>query len=31
MARRIFARFVVFMVTFVVLYAAAAALGLLSE
>ena len=30
MARRIFARFVVFMVTFVVLYAAAAALGLLS-
>jgi hypothetical protein len=31
MARRIFARFVVFMVTFVVLYALAAALGLLSE
>ena len=31
MARRVFARFVVFMVTFVVLYAAAAALGLLSE
>jgi hypothetical protein len=30
-ARRLFARFVVFMVTFVVLYAAAAALGLLSE
>jgi len=30
MARRIFARFVVFIVTFVVLYAAAAALGLLS-
>ena len=29
MARRLFARFVVFMVTFVVLYAAAAALGLL--
>ena len=31
MARRILARFVVFMVTFTVLYAAAAALGLLSE
>jgi hypothetical protein len=31
MARRLFARFVVFMVTFVVLYALAAALGLLSE
>jgi hypothetical protein len=31
MARRIFARFVVFLVTFVVLYAVAAALGLLSE
>jgi hypothetical protein len=31
MARRIFARFVVFMVTFTVLYAAAAALGLLAE
>jgi hypothetical protein len=31
MARRIFARFVVFLVTFVVLYALAAALGLLSE
>jgi hypothetical protein len=30
MARRIFARFVVFMITFAVLYAAAAALGLLS-
>ena len=31
MARRIFARFVVFLVTFVVLYGAAAVLGLLSE
>ena len=31
MARKIFARFVVFMVAFAVLYAAAAALGLLSE
>ena len=31
MARRLFARFVVFIVTFVALYAAAAALGLLSE
>ena len=31
MARKLFARFVVFLVTFVVLYAAAAALGLLSE
>ena len=31
MARKIFARFVVFMVTFAVLYAAAAALGLLSK
>ena len=30
MGRKIFARFVVFMVTFVVLYGAAAALGLLS-
>ncbi len=30
MARKVFARFVVFMVTFAVLYAAAAALGLLS-
>jgi hypothetical protein len=31
MARRLFARFVVFMVTFTVLYAAAAVLGLLAE
>jgi hypothetical protein len=31
MARRIFARIVVFLVTFAVLYGAAAALGLLSE
>ena len=31
MAHRIFARVVVFMVTFAVLYAAAAALGLLAE
>jgi hypothetical protein len=31
MARRIFARFVVFLVTFAVLYGAAAVLGLLSE
>jgi len=31
MARRLFARFVVFMVTFTVLYATAAALGLLAE
>jgi hypothetical protein len=31
MARRIFARFVVFMITFAVLYTAAAALGLLSD
>ena len=31
MRHRIFARFVVFMVTFAVLYAAAAALGLLAE
>ena len=30
MGRKLFARFVVFMVTFAVLYAAAAALGLLS-
>ena len=31
MARRIFARFVVFVVTFAVLYGVAAALGLLTE
>jgi hypothetical protein len=31
MRHRIFARFVVFMVTFVVLYGAAAALGLLAD
>jgi hypothetical protein len=30
MARKVFARFVVFMITFAVLYALAAALGLLS-
>jgi hypothetical protein len=31
MVRRIYARFVVFTITFAVLYAAAAVLGLLSE
>jgi hypothetical protein len=31
MARRLYARFVVFAITFAVLYSAAAALGLLAE